>query len=222
LRTDSSVRRYVTQSLLEITFCSGAALLVTWVGSVVSWPHGLFFSFTERLQTLLFHPYPYSDNAALRNRTFFIAAGLLALVFWGLVRLIRDTSFGVYFRHTFAGIFAITSVPFVWFFLTYDSVLVLSSQTLGRKLFPFEVGAALISVLLYRGGRWFSSRLLNVLLLTLHYGLWGWIVWEHFFPNPLAPVFAFLGPVCGVTWCIYINDWNTWRMESDCRLRGSK
>jgi len=176
----------------------------------VNWLRGGSWPVRLRLAYISRH-YPHAQRVMDDSHGVLVAAWILV---WGIailafccLSLLSRFRWAKRVLNPLSGLLAVVGIP------------VAAMWTSGGKLLPFAVVEGLASVafvFLYLYKNWPTSTLLRVILLTIHFGLWSWLIqgsnwpgwillgpwsnWVWHFGDYFSPVYPLLGFCLAITW----------------------
>ena len=119
-----------------------------------------------------------------------------------LLRAIALTPMGRPVLNLIGGLVAIAALPTCWFYM-------------GRVLWPvphlsvaacfFVVGVPVACAFLYLYGMWPIPIWVTIPMLALYYGLWSWMLWQHFAHDLTALVFPAVGMCSSTAWGLFVR-----------------
>lgn len=197
----SPIKSTYIRYLHELLLSFNVATALVWAKSATTSNWEVY----GRIKNLFSSPSYGSDNYAAGFPAFFLP-----------LRLFAKVGYVEGFLYSIGGILSLLAVPAAWFYV---------HQVLGFT--PFEPSAywlliegavTITCVSLYLRGRWPIAAWGNILLISLHYIFWAWILRRHFLGNPLGLVFPIIGLASGFAWSLYL--WHrSVKWEHSRRLR---
>jgi hypothetical protein len=173
-----NVRRWTqhTRLLYELLFSVHCAFLIVAredlkAGSVLRDGLQAPLLSVDRLFGNVFHHTIFSHDVP---HLFFGSWTLLAVIIFGCLRVLGRIAFVRRLFCRLAAVVAVAGPPFCFFFTTVEGQLVTAGWL------KLEVAVIVAGVLLYMHRGWPTSAMLSILVLLMHFGLWGMVIWGPF------------------------------------------
>jgi hypothetical protein len=122
---------------------------------------------------------------------------LLAVIIFICVRLLARIAFTRALLRYAAGIVAVAGFPLLLLPPCNATGPFLSATT--WSWLYFEVVVVVVCVFLYLFGKWPTIAAPGILLLFVHFAVWGWITWQRI-GNPFWAIYILLGFCSSVFW----------------------
>ncbi len=158
------------------------------------------------------HLHPHSNVGGYG--AFLTLALAMAFSIFLLLRLASHTLLAKELLRSAAGIVSLLTLPASWLYVTR-----LYPQPPGLPYAPrvwllVELAGAVAGAAVYLYAKWFSAWL-NVGLLVLHFGFWGWLFLGglYFWLAPFQLVFPLAGLCSSLAWGLYVS-----RQRAESRL----
>jgi len=125
---------------------------------------------------------------------------LLAVIVFVCLHLLGQIAFIRVFLRSVAGFIGVAGFPLFWLHLGNLTRL---SDAAARWLLVETIVIA-ICVVLYLCRKWPTNPTFSVLIVVLHFGLWGWITWDAISIG-FWSIYLLLGICTSLVWGLYIR-----------------
>ncbi|HUJ32203.1 MAG TPA: hypothetical protein VLY23_13045 [Candidatus Acidoferrum sp.] len=162
----------------------------------------------ERLQFLIngkLHLHPHSKVGGYG--AFFVLAVGVALCIFLVFRFFSRRSLAKQVVRTLAGPVALVAFPATWLCAAYSVGILPALPNPPRFWLFFELSVAVVCALLYLYEKWNVPAWAGILLLTIHYGVWGWLFLGgvFFWMDPAKTIFPLVGFCSFLAWAVYVS-----------------
>lgn len=140
------------------------------------------------------------------NSAFFLVAFGLALGIFALVWAFSRTRFVGEALCSVSGAVSLVALPVGWLYVTHVFPVLPGLPNPPRAALLLELAAVIMCSVLYLRARWSYPTWSAILVLVLHFGLWGWLLlggWD-FWLAPIKLVFPFVSFCSCVAWGGYV------------------
>lgn len=127
---------------------------------------------------------------------------LLAIIAFILIRVLSRFASTTIFLNYVTGF--VTVVGFPLLLLPPCNLTALHSSWARWSLLYLETTAAAVCVFLYLSRRWPAGAVLTVVLLAVHFSVWGWLTWQRI-GNPFWTIYLLLGFCSTLLWAVYLK-----------------
>jgi hypothetical protein len=189
-------------SFAEFFLSLHVALLIRWEKAQTSFSH-LETGLEYRINSA-FHLHPHSSVGGYV--AFFAVSLMIAMAMFVVLRLVSATVLLRKVVRLMIGLAALGALPACLLYIQHILPVPGSPSTLSTLWLLLELAGAITCSLFYMGGWWPAPAWTGILLLVLHFGLWGWLFLggPYFWRAPFSLVFPLTGLCCSLAWGLYL------------------